>query len=127
MPHTMGDLFADEPRQWGLRGDPFVWAAMRERLDATPIPAEATDAERLLRQAFDAVVGVDLDDPGAGEPVYREEFAQAGVSSGYVHVATWRDRLIPLLVERAVEHERARRRAAMKDLTDLSDDFGVTD
>ncbi|MDQ1291556.1 MAG: hypothetical protein QG615_1364, partial [Nitrospirota bacterium] len=32
--------------------------------------------------------------------VYREEFAHGGMSSGFVCLEVWRDRLIPLLVSR---------------------------
>ncbi|WP_187344132.1 hypothetical protein [Streptomyces sp. 3211.6] len=39
-----------------------------------------------------------------GDPaphVYRERYAHGGMSGGMVHLDTWRQRLLPLLVERA--------------------------
>ena len=27
--NTVSELFNEEPRQWGLRGDPFLWDEMR--------------------------------------------------------------------------------------------------
>lgn len=44
---------------------------------------------------------MDLTDPHVDELVYRREFAAGGMSSGQVHLTTWRDRLVPLLVHRA--------------------------
>ena len=122
---TMGNLFTDEPEQWGLRGDPFAWRALREHLATTPIPTDPDEAKLLLRDAFQAVVGVDLDDPGSHEAVYREEFARGGMSSGHVHLPTWRDRLLPLLVSRARDKERERAHAAMADLAALQNDLGL--
>jgi hypothetical protein len=36
----VGDLFSREPVQWGLRGDPQVWAAMRQKLAGFPMPSD---------------------------------------------------------------------------------------
>jgi hypothetical protein len=100
---TMGALFdprPDGPGAWRLRGDPHVWAAMRERLSATPVPGTAAEVSALLYATFDDLVGVDL----ATEPetsVYRPEFAHGGMSSGHVNLDWWRSNLIPLLESRA--------------------------
>jgi hypothetical protein len=96
----MGELFEVQPERWGLRGDPYVWRALQERLRGTPVPAEASEVEGLLLDAFRVVVGVDLR-TAREEHVYREEFAHGGMSSGSVHLPTWRERLVPLLVQRA--------------------------
>ncbi|MBO2460612.1 hypothetical protein [Actinomadura violacea] len=96
----MNQLFEERPKQWGLRGDPYVWDVLQERLRGTPVPTEAGEVEGLLLDAFRAVVGVDLR-TAQEESVYREEFAHGGMSSGSVHLPTWRERLVPLLVQRA--------------------------
>lgn len=89
----------EEPEGWGLRGDPYVWAALREYLAGVPLPDDEVTLEESLFSAFTAVVGSDLRTEPA-ERVYREEFAHGGMSSGHVHLPTWRDSLIPLLVSR---------------------------
>lgn len=96
---TMDQLFDEEPEQWELRGDPYVWAALRERLAGLPLPADDTTLEETLLTVFTSVVGVDLRTELA-DRVYREEFAHGGMSSGPVHLPTWWDSLIPLLVGR---------------------------
>jgi hypothetical protein len=96
----VADLFEPEPAKWGLRGDPHVWRALRAHLADTQLPASAGDLQRLLYAAFAQLVGVDL----AGDPdasVHRDEFAHGGMSSGMISLDTWRDRLMPMLVERA--------------------------
>jgi hypothetical protein len=93
-------VFDPKPEAWGLRGDPYVWRALRAHLSATDIPASADEVGRLLHAAFAEVTGVDL----AGEPassVYREDYAHGGMSSGMISLDAWRQRLMPMLIERA--------------------------
>lgn len=96
---TMDQLFDEQPAHWGLRGDPYVWEAIREQLAGQPLPDDAAALEESLLTAFTSVVGVDLRTESADE-VYREEFAHGGLSSGHVSLSAWRDWLIPLLVSR---------------------------
>ncbi|MGX1615684.1 hypothetical protein ACWIF8_17570 [Micromonospora chalcea] len=96
----MADLFDPEPATWGLRGDPYVWAALREYLSGKDVPASVDEVVALLHAAFGELVGLDL----VAEPtssVYREQYAHGGMSGGMVDLDTWRQRLIPLLTERA--------------------------
>ncbi|WP_255029336.1 hypothetical protein [Rhodococcus sp. GA1] len=95
----MDELFDEPPAQWGLRGDPYVWEAIREKLAGRPLPDDAAALEEALVTAFTSVMGVDVRTESA-DRVYREEFAHGGMSSGHVSLPTWRDHLIPLLVSR---------------------------
>ncbi|WP_185094960.1 transposase [Streptomyces sp. PanSC19] len=96
----MSELFDPAPARWGLRGDPHVWQALRDALSVTDVPPSAEAVAGLLRATFEELVEVDLH----GEPaphVYRERYAHGGTSGGMVHLDTWRQTLLPLLVERA--------------------------
>jgi hypothetical protein len=98
---TVSDLFDPEPAQWGLRGDPWVWRALRDHLTGTYLPPSAGEVESLLYAAFERLVAVDL--ATESEPsVYREEFAHGGMSSGHVSMNAWRAELMPLLMDRAL-------------------------
>jgi hypothetical protein len=99
---TWGRAFASPPEQWGLRGDPSVWEEMHRRLRDAPVAVDPDQAGRQLRECFEAVTGVRLDNPDLDESVYRAEFARGGMSSGQVHIPTWRNRLLPLLLERVI-------------------------
>ncbi|MFB7254848.1 hypothetical protein [Streptomyces nojiriensis] len=96
----MAELFDPEPKRWGLRGDPYVWRALRDHLSGTDVPESVGEAVRLLRAAFSELVGTDLADEPASS-VYQEPYAHGGMSSGMVSLDAWRERLIPLLAERA--------------------------
>lgn len=62
-PWFFGDPFDPEPEQWGLRGDPYVWAEMRDLLDETELPATFDAAVAALHDTFHRVVGVELNSP----------------------------------------------------------------
>lgn len=96
----VADLFDPEPETWGLRGDPWVWRALREHLSGTDMPTSAGEVVSLLHAAFSDLVGLDLvSDPASS--VYREQYAHGGMSNGMISLDTWRQRLMPILAERA--------------------------
>ena len=93
-------LFDPEPQTWGLRGDPCLWQALRTHLAGQHIPASADELTSLLHTAFRELAGTDLA-TDAATAVYREQYARGGMSSGMISLDTWRQRLMPLLTERA--------------------------
>ena len=93
-------LFEPEPPLWGLRGDPYLWRALHDHLSGTDIPASTAEVAAVLHAAFAELVGVDLASDRAAS-VYREQFAHGGMSSGMISLVTWRQRLMPMLAERA--------------------------
>lgn len=93
-PHTVAQLFEEEPLQWGLRGDPYLWQRMREHFAKTPLPAQVTELERQVTQAFLELTGRPLSTP---EPFHMDELAHGGMSSGFVSPEFWREQGLPLL------------------------------
>jgi hypothetical protein len=100
MTAVVSDLFEREPYQWGLRGDPYVWREMRSRLEGVPMPERWWTLRDLLVSTFHDVVGVDLVTTQE-VAVHRPELDHGGMSGGRVHLGWWRDRLIPILVDRS--------------------------
>ena len=96
----MADLFDPEPQTWGLRGDPYLWRALRERLSETDMPGSAEEAVSLLHAALGELTGLDVATETAPS-AYLARYAHGGMSSGSISVDTWRQRLIPMLAERA--------------------------
>jgi len=96
----MAGLFDPEPETRGLRGDPYLWRALREHLSETGIPASADGVVSLLHAAFGELAGLDLVSDTASS-VYRAQYARGGMSSGMISLDTWRQQLMPVLVERA--------------------------
>ena len=96
---TVSALFDPEPEQWGLRGDPYLWRALREHLAATRLPHSADELTRLLHATFRELTGIDIaSDPAS--MAYQEQYAHGGMSSGMISLDTWRETLFPLLAER---------------------------
>lgn len=100
MAGTIGELFAKEPRQWGLRGDPWLWEAFARRSEGLELPASRGVLEGTLRQWFGAEVGVALSSPHH-DTVFVERFAHGGMSSGHVSLSWWREKGMPLLLRRS--------------------------
>jgi hypothetical protein len=97
----MSALFDPEPETWSLRGDPYLWRALRGRLAGEDIPPSADEVISLLHAAFRELAGADLtSDPSSS--VYREQYAYGGMSSGMISLDTWRERLMPMLAGRAM-------------------------
>lgn len=101
MTRTVGALFADPPEQYGLRGDRGLWLELRVRLGFVPLPDTLDEVRRVLETAVAEAVGVPLGGDEAEPYVARFDFG--GMSSGHVDLATWRKRLIPLLLSRLSE------------------------
>ncbi len=95
--NTLADLFMPEPAQWGLRGDPHLWRAMRVYFAETPLPTQAAELAEKVEQAFWALSGQPL---ATAEKFYVEEFAHGGMSSGYIWPEFWREQALPLLQAR---------------------------
>lgn len=99
---TLADGFDLVHRQWGLRGDPHVWAELRDRLRDVPTPGDLPpdDVRSAVLDTFAEITGVDLDAAREAR-VYRAELDHGGMSGGVVDLGWWRDKGLPLIVERA--------------------------
>jgi hypothetical protein len=92
-----GRLFEEEPAQWGLRGDPYLWRKMREHFRSVPLPTTVEEFEHQLKLAFHELTGNPM---SAQQSFFVAEFAHGGMSSGQVCPEFWRDRAMPLLLNR---------------------------
>lgn len=94
---TIASLFEDEPWQWGLRGDPYLWREMRAHFEAVPLPAEPDELTRMLTEIFESLTG---HSPQSDHPVRVERFCHGGMSSGMVSPPWWMAQGFPLLRSR---------------------------
>lgn len=98
---VLGDGFDVVHRQWGLRGDPHAWRALRDLVAMTPTPRTPDAARKAFVDGLRQVAGVDIDE--TDEPhVYRKHLDHGGMSGGGVNVDWWRTKGIPLVVDRAI-------------------------
>jgi hypothetical protein len=103
---VLADGFDVVLRQWGTRGDPHAWRAVRELVGATPTPAAPELTRAALVEGLRAVTGVDIDT--ATEPhVFVQHLDHGGMSGGVINPPWWRERGVPLVVERATSRRPA--------------------
>jgi hypothetical protein len=105
---VLGDGFDIMHRQWGLRGDPHAWSAMRELVAATPTPPERDAIHAAYVEALRRVADVDVDGT-EDAAVYRDHLDHGGMSGGRLDLVWWRTKGIPLLVDRAAGRRPASR------------------
>ena len=98
---VLGDGFDIVHRQWGTRGDPHAWRALRELVAATPTPTSPESARRAFVDGLRQVADVDVDTTDE-KYAYRRHLDHGGMSGGNVNVEWWRTKGIPLLVDRAI-------------------------
>jgi hypothetical protein len=96
-PSAVAALFQDEPRQWGLRGDPYLWREMREHLEGVGCPATPERLASIIEEAFEELTGFPI---SHADPIYLEKYSHGGMSSGYVNPKFWRETAVPLLQAR---------------------------
>ncbi len=94
----VSELFEPAPAQWGLRGDPWLWAEMAAQLSDLPLPADPAGLDALLAAQFQRLVGTPLDAPVAS--VFVARYDHGGMSSGMISLGFWRDTGLPLLRSR---------------------------
>ena len=93
----VGALFEKQPGQWGLRGDPHLWAELQQNLAATLLPTTEDALKDILDVAYYNATGTYLIE---GQDVTIPRLAHGGMSSGMVSGTFWRDRALPFLLER---------------------------
>lgn len=93
----VSDIFEDEPSQWGLRGDPYLWRELKARLDAMDMPETPEQLKSMIEKEYEMVTGYSINH----QECFRvEKFAHGGLSSGGISPAFWHERGIPMLVNR---------------------------
>ena len=106
MSERISNLFVDEPRQWGLRGDPFLWREMRERLASADPPDTPEQLRVVIETTFEELTGYPVSHAGH---IHVERYRSHGMSSGMVDPRFWRETAIPLLQRRFAEGRRVGR------------------
>ncbi len=92
-------LFSPEAKQWGLRGDPYLWSELREALRGQQEPPTPEAFRAVIMDTLESLLGCQIE---ADIDVYVERFAHGGMSSGQVSGVWWVGTGIPLLVDRFI-------------------------
>lgn len=90
-------LFGQEPDQWGLRGDPYLWQELRQAFEKEGVPVLTAEFHNRLNELYQALIGEKID---VSENVYIERYPLAGISGGMVSSKFWRVIGFKLLLQR---------------------------
>lgn len=95
-------LFREKPKQWGLRGDPFLWDEMRKELRDTPLPRDGDQLSELVKQTFTQLTGIEWSDFEKKDCHFVERYAHrnSGISRGAISAEFWKSKALPLLLSR---------------------------
>jgi hypothetical protein len=93
-PSKLSRLFTKAPRQWNLRGDPWLWQDLKQNIETTKPPANADAFVAWLESEFEHLVGVPLSHP---DIVFLKKYNHGGMSSGCINPKFWRDTVLPFL------------------------------
>ena len=89
----------EEPAQYGLRGDPYLWRELRVRYESTPVRTIA-DFRKMILQCFVEITG---HDPSPGKDFLVPEYDFGGMSGGGISSDFWLEKGFPLLEKRFKE------------------------
>jgi hypothetical protein len=90
-------IFNEEPIQWGLRGDPFLWRELKEKLRGVSMPNAPHELQKLIEKEYEKSTGHPI---SYNEYFGVKRFRSTGMSSGTICPEFWRTKGIPLLVSR---------------------------
>lgn len=94
---VLGDLFTPWPRQWGYRGDPYLWGCIAANLGGSWL-LEDEEFEEVFKVAFMRISGHDFDT--APDTITLREIDFGGMSGGLVSMSWWKGIGYPLLKDR---------------------------
>lgn len=86
MKTDLSAIFEKKPRQWGFRGDPYLWEELREECAGKPLSTDEEEIVVLVCEKFESVSGVPL--TYDAQP-YVEKYAHGGMSSGRLCGLFW--------------------------------------
>ena len=92
-------IFKERPRQWGLRGDPFLWDELEKHFTSIYTPITAEDFYHEFNIAFHDLTGAAL----GADKIYVPKYCHGGMSSGMICSTFWADTALPMLTKRLKE------------------------
>jgi hypothetical protein len=91
------EIFENEPIQWGLRGDPYLWREMKEHLREVEMPESMNKLKVILEKTYEELTNHPL---SFQDDFIVERFKHGGMSSGGISPRFWINKGIPLLLKR---------------------------
>lgn len=94
--NSVAKIFDSKPRQWGLRGDPYLWRALQQLFVSIPLPCSKETFTEHFDEFFQEITNHSLHDH---EEFFIDRFSHGGMSSGYISPKYWRKHTLPFLID----------------------------
>lgn len=90
-------IFEEKPKQWGFRGDPYLWEELKKEFSTVSVTISLEDFVKKFKETFEKLTGNPLT---SGCHTFLFKYAHGGMSSGQICGEFWIDKALPLLLER---------------------------
>jgi molybdenum cofactor cytidylyltransferase len=90
----LAELFEIKPYRWSLRGDPYLWDLMAERLKDNDIPETKDDLCKLISIEFEVLTGSSITKKGI---IKVAKLSHGGMSSGMITGGFWSKTIVTYL------------------------------
>jgi hypothetical protein len=97
--NNLAILFEEEPKQWGLRGDQFLWREMKDKIMSKEV-STVSDFAKVIEGLFEELTQCK---PENDTEIYIERYNLGGMSGGYVSPEFWLEKAFPMLSDRFLE------------------------
>jgi len=97
MKHHISELFTKTPRQYGLRGDPFLWKDLEKHFSSIEFPYSKKSMITYIYSRYKEITGEELT---ADSMPFVKDYDKGGMSSGYISGDFWTNRGIPMITAR---------------------------
>ena len=94
---TVAIIFKERPKQWGYRGDPYLWDDLEKIFMEINLPFDSKSFKEKIYWNIEKCTGQKLEE---GKDITVPKYDHGGMSSGMISYAFWCNRAIPLLIKR---------------------------
>lgn len=94
---TVSQIFKTRPEKWGLRGDIYLWDDFENYFSNITIPCLPEDFLDKFYIMFEKLTCHSI---SSSENIFVELYDHGGMSGGDVCPEFWRNKAIPMLIER---------------------------
>lgn len=93
------EIFKDEPSQWGLRGDPYMWRELKNAFSDLTENLSQSGFEKELEKRFKSIMQQEGKQT-SNKTVWFKKFPQLGMSGGTISLEWWKEMGLPLIKRR---------------------------
>jgi len=96
------NIFIDEPKKWGLRGDPFLWLELKDKLDGESFES-LYDFKKTLTNEFKLIIQQGTLNDTREIVRMGNKYPRNGMSGGLVSLDWWKEEGLPYLFNKFEE------------------------